>query len=141
MVTILDIPHSPTRLCPPTVPQWSTTKRLPQNVPSPSHQFTPQSPRFLRSLDRKPFAGSETTAWPGVKHGQYHKWRLASVPPRVYQHSTEKQFPRRDRLLPAETANLTRENQMLRMRIRELEKQIGELTTAKAFAKDVFINQ
>ncbi|RVX75997.1 hypothetical protein B0A52_00354 [Exophiala mesophila] len=32
----------------------------------------------------------------------------------------------------AETANLTRENQMLRMRIRELEKQIGELSTAPA---------
>jgi len=32
----------------------------------------------------------------------------------------------------AETANLTRENQMLRMRIRELEKQIAEMSTAPA---------
>ncbi|KEF57576.1 uncharacterized protein A1O9_05494 [Exophiala aquamarina CBS 119918] len=32
----------------------------------------------------------------------------------------------------AETANLTRENQMLRMRIRELEKQISDMSTAPA---------
>lgn len=32
----------------------------------------------------------------------------------------------------AETANLTRENQMLRMRIRELEKQISEMSSAPA---------
>jgi len=32
----------------------------------------------------------------------------------------------------AETANLTRENQMLRMRIRELEKQISDLSSAPA---------
>jgi hypothetical protein len=53
-------------------------------------------------------------------------------PPPQLENARRNSFRDESVFYQAETANLTRENQLLRSRIRELEKQISELSAAPA---------
>ncbi|KIX97642.1 uncharacterized protein Z520_06420 [Fonsecaea multimorphosa CBS 102226] len=102
------------------------------------HPAVPTVPTLTRRISRGPSSASRSPALRPL-HGQQESsignTTSGEWPPSPLESmSTARRNSFRDEtaFYQAETANLTRENQMLRMRIRDLEKQISELTASPA---------
>lgn len=96
----------------------------------PAAPLVPQPRRFSRgpsSASRSPALRPIQGGGPDSSLGTSGDW-----PPSPVESARRNSFRDENAFYQAETANLTRENQMLRMRIRELEKQLSELTSAPA---------
>ena len=88
------------------------------------HHSSPNIPQPLvcKSLTRSPpLPGHESSISSSID------W-----PPSPIEHARRNSLRDESQYYQAETANLTRENQMLRMRIRELEKQVNDLNAVPA---------
>ncbi|OAP55033.1 hypothetical protein AYL99_10733 [Fonsecaea erecta] len=101
------------------------------------HPAVPTVPPLTRRISRGPSSASRSPALRPLPGQELNIGNTASgewPPSPLESPSTARRNSFRDEtaFYQAETANLTRENQMLRMRIRELEKQISELTASPA---------
>ncbi|EXJ82500.1 hypothetical protein A1O3_06313 [Capronia epimyces CBS 606.96] len=97
----------------------------------PAVPLVPQPRRFSRgpsSASRSPALRPLQSAGHESSLGTSGDWPPSPVESAARRNS----FRDENAFYQAETANLTRENQMLRMRIRELEKQLSELSAAPA---------
>ncbi|KPI34718.1 uncharacterized protein AB675_9430 [Cyphellophora attinorum] len=80
--------------------------------------------RHNSSATRSPALAAYLPHEPSSSHSDW--------PPSPLEHPRRNSFRDESAFYQAETANLTRENQMLRMRIRDLEKQLAEANTSPA---------
>ncbi|EXJ70997.1 uncharacterized protein A1O5_05990 [Cladophialophora psammophila CBS 110553] len=102
------------------------------------HPAVPAVPPLTRRISRGPSSASRSPALrplPAQESSIGNTTASGDWPPSPLESITtarRNSFRDETAFYQAETANLTRENQMLRMRIRELEKQISELTASPA---------
>lgn len=85
-----------------------------------------------RRISRNPSSANRS---PALRPLPGHESSISSSidwPPSPIEHARRNSLRDESQYYQAETANLTRENQMLRMRIRELEKQVSDLNAAPA---------
>ena len=100
------------------------------------HPAVPPIPPPTRRISRGPSSASRSPAL--RPHQLPHESSLATTtnsgdwPPSPIETARRNSLRDESAFYQAETSNLTRENQMLRMRIRDLEKQISELNAMPA---------
>ena len=97
------------------------------------HPAIPAVPQQSRRISRGPSSASRSPALRALPGHESSLGASGDWPPSPIETVARRNSLRDESAFyQAETANLTRENQMLRMRIRELEKQISELNAAPA---------
>ena len=120
--------NSSTAVIDDSTPTSERSLSFPSMIPLPSSQPLPR-PMRRQSRDLstsnspalRPFHGQE------VSHGSSGEW-----PPSPIEIVRQNSSRDESAYYQAETATLTRENQMLRLRIRELERQINDLNSSQA---------
>lgn len=105
-----------------------------RSIPFPSiHPAIPPMPQPARRISRGPSSASRSPALRPLPGHESSLGTSGDWPPSPIENAVRRNSLRDESAFyQAETANLTRENQMLKMRIRELEKQITELNAAPA---------
>ncbi|KIX04089.1 uncharacterized protein Z518_07642 [Rhinocladiella mackenziei CBS 650.93] len=96
------------------------------------HPAVPAAPQPTRRISRGPSSASRSPALRPLLGHESSIGTSGDWPPSPIESAARNSFRDESAFYQAETANLTRENQMLRMRIRELEKQISELNALPA---------
>lgn len=97
------------------------------------HPAVPAVPQLTRRISRGPSSASRSPALRPLPGHESSVGTTGEWPPSPLENTARRNsFRDETAFYQAETANLTRENQMLRMRIRDLEKQISELSAAPA---------
>lgn len=123
--------HPPTTAVDDLTPSSEQSFSLPATAPQPQQPPVPHSSSISRHLPSRPSSQATSPALHPRRQYSYDGREdfptLVSVPNSPPDASMRRGSREESAFYQAETSNLTRENQMLRLRIRELERQVSEM--------------